>query len=170
MTDDFNDDLDDIFNTAKAAPKPVLTAVEEVVQELNSGFGNTMSGVSPYKDVQTVQLDHVIFDAVTGAVSAKIKISSAQQSTYGDNYDTERQFVVTHDDARQLAATGPHSFRAQLKGIAQSLDDELTKHAAEIAVLREKQRVQGIADTVKQMANLTAPVTAPPRARFSNRK
>lgn len=171
-TNDLEQALTEARKTAAAiaAAEELLPAVERVVKELNSGYGNTLSSVSPYKQILGPELDVAFFDEDKNGIFAKIIISANQQSPYGDNATTSRNFVISRDDVHTLAANGPHEYRGTFNRFAAKLDKKYAEHELEIATRREQERIAGIRDTVKQMGQLNAPVTAPPRARFPNRK
>ena len=159
--DDFDEGLTRKLNEAAAA-EARLSVVQHLVNELNSGYGDTRSSSSPYKQILGADLDSAFFDAQKDGIFAKIVVKAEQQSPYGDNATTTRNFVISRDDAHALAKEGPEEYRGTFTGFAATLDKKYAAH--------EVERIAGIRDTVKQMAQLNAPVVAPPQAKFSNRK
>jgi hypothetical protein len=163
------DDLDEVVTKAMndaAAAEARLTCFERVVNELNSGYGDTTSGTRPYKDVLGATLESVSYDLPRHDIFAKISVNSDQQSPNGDMWVTNREFIISRQDAHRLASEGPHRHRATFAGFAVKMDEKFSAHEADIAAQREQERIMGISATVKQMAQLNAPVAAPTAARF----
>lgn len=168
-TDDSGDlDADDLTATlnAAAAASERLTAVEKVVKELNSGYGDTLSSTRPYKNVLGATLENVFYDPRQDDIFAKVSVNSDQQSPNGDTWITNREFVISRQDAQRLASEGPHQHRSTFAGFAVKMDEKYAAHEADIAAHREQERIMGIGATVQQMAQLNAPVAAPHAARF----
>lgn len=157
-----------ILNAAAAADSR-MSAVERVVQELNSGYGDTLSGTQPYKRVDSASLVDSFFDADVMKIFGNVEISSSHQTPYGDNYDTHQNFRISQEDAHQLAENGPQGFRARFRDIADTLDKKYAEYAADIEAQRERLRAQGITDTVNRMSRLDGHIHAPKAARFSKR-
>lgn len=158
-----------LTDTVNSAAAPARSMVEQVITELNSGYGDTLSSVQPYKSVNSAALVDSFFDASAMNIFGNVEITSAQQSPYGDNYDTQRNFRISRDDAHQIAELAPQGFRARFQHIADALDKKFAEHAADFAAHRERQRIQGIADTVNQMSRLDRNIAAPNAARFTKR-
>lgn len=166
MTSNAPGNLTDTVNSAAA---PARSIVDDVIEELNSGHGNRFSAVQAYKRVDVALLVDSIFDPATMSIFGNVEISSSQQTPNGDNYRMQRNFRISRDDARQLAKQGPQLFRASFDVIAGQLDEKYAAHVADVEAQRERQRVQCVADTMKQMSRLDSVVAAPKAARFTRR-
>ncbi|TAL31290.1 MAG: hypothetical protein EPN97_11155, partial [Alphaproteobacteria bacterium] len=98
-----------------------MTTVEQIVAELNSGYGGT---AGPVKEVNELKLEGATPDGANNKITARIVIGSFRQSLHDDMWNEVKPFDITLDDVRYLENNAP-SFRPLFARIAERLSAQL---------------------------------------------
>lgn len=146
---------DDNFGDDPPLPVEKPDTREDVLKELNSSYGDFSSFTMPYKRVETLESEHIFYDAKQRDFYSKIAITSDHQIPGGDTYYNTRHFTLSRLDAAVLAETAPEGFKRKAKAVAEALQQAF-----------DRQREALMAHIDSMGTGMPAPVPAPERARF----
>ena len=105
--------------------KKRLSTADDVIAELNSGYGDSLSG--PRKEINGVVLESAETDAPNNGAQACIGVKVFYQDLYGAMRDETKQFRVSLDALGHLAETAPRlrpRFSKMFSALSTRLKDE----------------------------------------------
>lgn len=109
------------------SPQAFATA-EDVIAEMNSGYGNGMSG--PIKEINEIVLVNAETHAPSNTLTARIGIGAFRQDLYDAMSSSQRDFTVGLEVLGQLAERAPR-FRPKFSKMFTELATRLAQeHAA----------------------------------------